>query len=88
MAKFIFVLALFNASILICVSKWGFFEMYEDWGGKPKYFPYEVCTFCISFWMAIIECIAYCAFENCNPNFTELCIPLASAALTNFILKK
>jgi hypothetical protein len=49
---FIYLIALLNVSLLICLNKWGAVQVYQL--KRPLWLP-ESCDFCFFFWLGLLE---------------------------------
>lgn len=81
MIEDIFIIALLNTTILICLKKWGVLEWYSI--RRPLWMPAADCYLCLSLWLGIIECLIIFFIRV---NLLEVFIaPFCSCAITNYL---
>ena len=78
------IISLFNATVIITLHKWNWFEWYE--ARKPKWLKwFKQCVFCFGFRLAIFEIILI-AFIM--PSWYLIIVPYCCASLTYLIVAK
>lgn len=80
----IVVVSLFNATLILTLQKWGWFDYYE--AHKPVWLKWvKQCVFCFGFRMAVIEVIIIACFI---PSWFLIVVPFCCTSLTFLIVSK
>lgn len=65
MIELILTISGITATLLLCLHKWGAFEYYEV--HRPIWLTWEVCTFCIGFWISVLLTVLFGHYEGYIP---------------------
>jgi len=73
-----FMVSAVSATIIISAMKWGWIEWFEIRG-------YNVCRFCVGFWLCVAQALALYFFYSSNIFY--IAIPFAGASICRKLLE-
>lgn len=78
------ILGSINSTIITVMIKFGIIEFAQIY--TPKWMPFRCYSFCLPFWISIIECVSLCEFSSFGIHI--MIVPFITPSITQLLMNE